>query len=495
MTESFTSLSPALAWQTLPATLWDEAAARHLLQRIGFSATPEAVARAVRNGPVTTIEQCFVQMPAFPKPGPVANLEAEGPDMIRRIQRGEGEEKRQAAQEARERSREALLDMTLKWLQLAARPENSAAEKWLLFLSDVWVVSIEKVKNAALIYQHQDILRNFALGSAVDLAKAMSRSPAMIVYLDLQQSKRDAPNENFARELFELFTLGEGNYSETDIKQAARAFTGYRQLQGRFIYQPRQHDTGEKTVFGHSGNYGGDDVIDLVFQKKAAGTFLPKEMVRFYLSDTPLPVTHTDALGAAWAHDGYDLRRLAVKFFSSRAFFAGDFRENFIKSPVQFYLGLLQDFDLSVAPVQRRVIGALRQMGQLPFDPPNVRGWIGGRAWINSATLAVRRQVIEAMLRPINEEALNADEVAALSAERAQGIKNFTLDENLVNEWSQLPAAEATARLFARVLPGRTDDAVRAQVTEFLTQGNARPRVAVRLALGALLESPYYQLC
>jgi hypothetical protein len=130
-------------------------------------------------------------------------------------------------------------------------------------------------------------------------------------------------------------------------------------------------------------------------------------------------------------------------------------------------------------------------MGQLPFDPPNVRGWIGGRAWINSATLAVRRQVIEAMLRPINEEALNADEVAALSAERAQGTKNFTLDENLVNSWSELSAAEATAKLFARVLPGRTDEAVKAQVTEFLAQGSARPRAAVRLALGALLESPY----
>jgi len=435
-------------------------------------------------------------MPAFPKPALIAELEKDGPDLVRRLMKNEDEQDRKMAQkDARERSREALLDMTIKWLQLASRPENSPAEKWLLFLSDVWVVSIEKVKNSALIFQHQAILRQHALGSAPALARAMSRSPAMIVYLDLQQSKRDAPNENFARELFELFTLGEGNYTEDDIKQAARAFTGYRQRAGEYIYVRRQHDPGAKTVFGQTGNYSGDDIIDLVFKKKPASSFLPKELARFYLTDTPLPATYTDALGAMWAQSGFELQRLIQLFFCSRTFYASDFRGNFIKSPVQFYLGLLQDLDLSVAPIPRRVIGALRQMGQLPFDPPNVRGWVGGRAWINSATLATRRQVIDALLHPINEAALNADEVRELTAARKEGITNFTLTDSQLKEWSKLSPAGSAAQLLARSLPGADDPALRSHLEKFIADGQAKPAPTLRTALGALLESPGYQLC
>lgn len=494
MPEKLSTLSPAEAWQPLPAAQWDEAAARHLLQRIGFSATPVETVRALKDGLQPTLKRHFGQMPAFAKPKLIAELEADAPELMQRMKQGDPEQKRRAAQDARERSREALGEMTIKWLDQASRPEFSPAEKWLLFLSDVWVVSIEKVKNAALIHQHQDILRRFALGSAQNLAKAMSRSPAMIVYLDLQQSQREAPNENFARELFELFTLGEGNYSEADIKQAARAFTGYRQRAGEFVYNPRQHDAGRMTVFGHSGHYTGDDVIDLVFRQKAAGTFLPKEMIRFYLSDTPLPAAYTDALGEAWARDSYSLRDLAINFFSSRAFFAEEYRGNYIKSPVQFYLGLLQDLELRVAPLPRRVLGALRQMGQMPFDPPNVRGWVGGRAWINSATLAVRRQVINALLSPLNEDALNGDEQHALATARADGVTHFTLGPEQFKPWSRLPSDQAARQLLARALPGRPADPLADRLEKFLERGATRPEATVRAALAALLESPDYQL-
>ncbi len=495
MGQNQASLNAAEAWQPLPVAEWNEAAARHFLQRVGFSATPAELARTLQDGPAKTLERYFAEMPAFAPPPLVTGLRTEGLELYRRMNQGAPEQKRRAQQDARERSREALLDMIIKWLQLAARPENSPAEKWLLFLSDVWVVSIEKVKNAALIYQHQDLIRRRALGSAVDLAKTMSRSPAMVVYLDLQQSQREAPNENFARELFELFTLGEGSYTENDIKQAARAFTGYRQRQGEFLFARRQHDEGSKTIFGHTGDFNGDDVMDLVFQKKAASTFLPGEMVRFYLSDTPLPAAYIDSLGSIWARSGYDLRRLILTFFSSRVFYAADFRGNFIKSPVQFYLGLLQDLDLNVTPIPRQVVGPLRQMGQLPFDPPNVRGWIGGRAWINSATLAARRQLIDALLHPLNQAALNADDTLALNAAASGGITHFTLDEDRLRTWAGLPSAETAGQLLARSLPGRNDPNLRTRIESYLQRGAARPEAAVRTALSALLESPDYQLC
>ncbi|MBI2814078.1 MAG: DUF1800 family protein [Opitutae bacterium] len=490
-------LNATEAWQPLPAAEWNEAAARHLLQRIGFSAHPVELPRALQDGPVRTVERYFAKMPALAKPVQIANLEKEGPALYRRISSGSAEEKRLAQQEARERSREALFDLTIKWLTVASRPECSPAEKWLLFLSDVWVVGVDKVKNSALIYQHHDILRRHALGGAVDLAKAMSRSPAMIAYLDLQQSKPEAPNENFARELFELFTLGEGNYTENDIKQAARAFTGYRQRQGEFALVQRQHDNGTKTVFGHTGRFTGDDVIGLVFKQKAAGTFLPKEMIRFYLSETALPAGHTDALGAWWAGERYDLRKLAVKFFSSRAFFAPPFRDGYIKSPIQFYLGLVQDLGLSVAPLARPLMGSLRAMGQMPFDPPNVRGWVGGRSWINSATLAARRQLILALLSPINEDNLNADEQLDLAASYADGVTNFTLDQARLAAWAKLPAADRARELVRTHLPVLSGSELEGQIAAFLQRSgqHSRPEAATHAALATLLESPNYQLC
>jgi uncharacterized protein (DUF1800 family) len=481
----------------LPASDWNESAARHLLLRVGFGAPPDELARVLQDGPTATLERYFAAMPQFPKPHLIAKLEADGPELIRQLANTDPLKKRQAAQVAQERSREALADLTIKWLQLASRPQNSPGEKWLLFLQDVWVVGIDKVKNSALIYDHQAILREHALGSNVALARAMSRSGAMIVYLDLQQSQKQAPNENFARELFELFTLGEGNYTENDIKQSARAFTGYRQRQGEFFFARNQHDAGPKTIFGQTGNFDGDGVLDLVFRQKAAGTFLPQEMVRFYLSDEPLPAAATDALGAWWAQEHYDLRKLLVKFFGSRTFFSPAYRGNFIKSPIQFYLGLAQDLDLSVVPLPRQLIGALRLMGQMPFNPPNVRGWVGGRAWINSATLAARRQLIQGLLQPINEEALNGDEQIDLAAAYADGVSNFTLDEKQLAAWAKLDASERARRLIRLCVPQRSGTELEPQLTAFFARSaqHTPGPDATREALATLLESPPYQLC
>lgn len=495
MATALRSLSPQEAWQPLPAAEWDEAAARHLLRRLGWSATPAETARALQDGPAATLKRYFSHPPAFPKPALIAQLEADGPDLMRAMNRGDPEQRRLARQDAQERSREALADMTVQWLQLAAKPENAPFEKWCLFLQDVWVVGIEKVKNSALIYQHQDWIRRTALTTAPLLAKAMSRSPAMVMYLDLQQSKAEAPNENFARELFELFTLGEGHYTENDIKQAARAFTGYRQVAGKFVFQRRQHDTGTKTVFGHTGDFDGDGVIDLVFRQKAAGSFLPREMVKFYLSETPLPTEYTDALGTWWAGHDYKFGQLLGAFFSSRLFYAEEFRGNFIKSPLQFYLGLTQDLGLTPAPLARQVIGALRAMGQMPFNPPNVRGWVGGRNWINSATLAARRTVANALLNPLNEATLNADELFELDVAATNGIANFTLSPERLEAWAKLPPADAAQTLLALALPSRHDPALAEQLSSFLARGNGAPRARVRTALATLLESPDYQLC
>ncbi|HEY5550971.1 MAG TPA: DUF1800 family protein, partial [Opitutaceae bacterium] len=216
-----TTLSPSQAWEPLPVSEWDEAAARHLLRRVGFSAVPAQVAQALGLGADETLNRMFASVPAFSKPLAVRRVEERTPGLVEKIR--SGGDRREITRELREMSREALFETMIQWFRIAGDSRASAFEKWAFFLGDVFVVGAEKVKSAPMIYDHHALVRRNALGKFPDLAKSVSRSPAMIVYLDLQQSRRDSPNENFARELFELFLLGEGNYTEQDIKEAARA--------------------------------------------------------------------------------------------------------------------------------------------------------------------------------------------------------------------------------------------------------------------------------
>lgn len=492
-----TLLSSSEAWQPLPATSWNADAVRHLLRRTGWTARPDDVAQALREGLAPTLERLFpTAPPRLPKPESIAELEAAVPTLTEQARNASGPERQRLQKELRDKSATALQDLSLAWLGYAATPGREAVAKWTHFLSDIYVVSQEKVKQTGLVYAHQDILIQQGLGRAPALTKAVSRSPAMIVYLDLQDSRRDAPNENFARELFELFTLGEGNYSEDDIKEAARAFTGYRQRLGEVRVVERQSDLGPKTVFGRRGRFDGDAVIDLVYEQPAAATFLPRELVRSYLTDTALPADLLESLGATWRQSGFDLRQLALRFFGSRLFFAPEFRGGLIKSPAQFYLGLLQDLQLEVAPLPRQVLGPLRQMGQMLYQPPNVRGWVGGRSWINSSTLAARRQLVQGLFSPLNESLLNADDVRALNAARANGRTRFVVGDELLGDFAALEPDQLAERIVQQFLPVAVDKAYVQAIRDFAAADDrSRGADRARAALAAVLQSSEYQLC
>lgn len=491
-------LDPREAWKPLPASAWNLELASHLLRRTGWAARPDDVARAVREGLPATLNRLFPAVPP-PLPKPVflehvsartAKLRTEKRDVT------DPDTRRLIDREERELERAGGVEFTLKWLQAAADPSRSAYEKWLFFLSDVYVVSMEKVYRAEWMFEHYDILRRNGIGRAPDLAKAVSRSPAMIRYLDLDRSSRRAPNENFARELFELFTLGEGNYTEDDIKQAARAFTGYRYTQKGFELRERERDTGSKTIFGRTGNFSGDEVIDLAFTQPAAAAFLPAEMTRFYLTERGLPPEFLAPLADSWRGSGHNLRELCLRFFGSTAFYHPSFRANYIKSPVQFYLGLVQDLGLDVLPLQRTTLQPIRQMGQNILQPPNVRGWVGGRLWINSSTLAARRQLAQTLCTPLDEDRLNADERLELLGARDAGLHRFTVDEERIRAFTALGPQGITDRLCDYFLPTRVTDFYRDTLVDYLEKGLADDFEAqARRATIAVLQSPEYQLC
>lgn len=490
----------AALWEPLPVGEWNDEAARHLLRRTGWAARPDAVERAVKEGLPGTLDRLFPSAPvSFPKTPLLLKLEEDYPELRQKARQSTGLARRAAQRDLRERANAAIQEFRLEWLQVAATPENAAFAKWVLFLSDVYVVSAEKVRHAGFIWTHFDTLGRHAFDAAPKLTKAVSRSPAMAMYLDLAQSNKTAPNENFARELFELFVLGEGHYSEQDIKEAARAFTGYRvdPFTGEFRFEPRRHDARVKTLWGAKGAFSGDEVIDLAYQQPAAAVFLPRELARFYLTGEALSPDIFAGLADRWREQGYSLKALTRDFFGSRMFFAPEYRGNFIKSPIHFYLGLLQDLSLSVPPLPRFTSNRLRQMGQQLFQPPNVRGWIGGRAWINSSTLAARRQVVQQLFAPIREEALNADERAALDKARQSGVRNFTVSDDWLEGFAAKPVDEATASMITRFLPGETDPELERALQKFVEGRHEPAHRAARFgtALRALLQTPAYQLC
>lgn len=468
------------------------------MRRIGFAALPSQVDETLRRGLRPSVERFFASVPPFPTPEAIARLEEDTPDFAFRLRNAAPEERQRLQREARERSQHALNDLTVRWLALAARPDFAPMEKWGLFLSNVFVVAADKVRNTALLFAHHQLLRERSLGLYPDLAKAVSRSPAMIVYLDLQQSRRAAPNENFARELFELFLLGEGNYTEQDVREAARAFTGYRQAAGRFRFVAREHDNGSKTIFGRRAPFTGDQVIELAFAQPAARTHLPRELIRFYLTDRPLAAPYLETIGDWWTGTGFDLRQLAVRFFTSRLFFDPAFRGNSIKSPLHLYLGLVQDLGLDVAPLPRRLLPFFRQMGQVPYAPPNVRGWVGGRLWINSSTLAARRALVESLFAPFDETQLNADEARDVAAARAAGRQHFAVTDERLAQLAERSPEAIVQRFTEFFLPLPVAPAYRAALHDHLAAGQREGRVApdrVRSATVALLQSPEYQLC
>jgi uncharacterized protein (DUF1800 family) len=470
--------------------------ARHLVRRFCFGAPPELVEKAYEMGPASFVR---AQLSSPPPDWEVPYL-----DIVRSGTRELQLEIRAAAddvarQELRnlenQRDRRALLEAQIQWLHRARQPNEAARENWVSFLSNVFVISTNRVRNSVWVNQYFETLRMKGVESLESLAFAVFEEPAMLEYLDTQRSNQRHPNENFPRELFELFLLGEGQYTESDVLEAARAFTGYRHSYGQFGLDQRQHDQSEKTVFGETGNFDAYDVIRLTLRQPGAETFFPMQLARHYLSDNLLPRELFEPLGRAWARRNYDFLWLAETFFSSGLFYQERFVGNLIKSPLRFYLGLLSDLDLQIMPWPGESLNRLRQMGQPVWTPPNVRGWVGGPAWINSSTLNGRRIFAQRVFQRVNEDDLNADDLERLIfyRERSEGPLFFQpgqimslsrgksprrLGEDLIERWLAHPASKRWIPLLEKQL-GLSDEP---------------PADRVRTALTALFQSPDYQL-
>ena len=374
---------------------WDFSKAAHLLNRAGFGGSPEQIETLREAGFPNAVEQLLDgpdDLLAFPKPAwAVPQNMAEMRSAMMMLPPDEMKMKRKEMQKD---YRGQLLDLVTWWLTRMRDTPNPLREKLTLFWHGHFATSFAKVKQPYLMWLQNETLRQNALGNFRQMAKAMSRDPAMLVWLDTRESKKEHPNENFSRELMELFTLGIGNYTEDDIQQSARAFTGYRidPVDESFRYAPFQHDDGEKKFFGQTGPFNGDDIIDLIVKNPACPRFITRKIWEFFVDDDPNPGV-LEAIAWNFQRNDFAIRPLMREIFQSAAFYSPDVIRAQIKSPVQWLVQTSKELEINIPP-GLLAMNALRQMGQVPFLPPNVKGWDGGKSWITTSTLLFRYNLL-----------------------------------------------------------------------------------------------------
>jgi hypothetical protein len=466
-------LDPAEAWAPWEPSAgdpWDRKWAGHLYRRAAFGASWSDLQAALDAGPGAAIDRLLAG--------------GEGQEEFDRLM---DELSPEAPQFQPQEGNEVGLQEW--WLHRMIHTTHPLRERMAAFWHNHFATSILKVRQPGLMRQQNVLIRKHALGKFGPFLLEMSRDPAMLVWLDSNSNARGKPNENYAREVMELFALGVGHYTEADVREAARAFTGWHTDGRKFTFNRFQHDDGKKAVLGQTGDWDGGDVVRIVLEQPAAARFLVRKLYRYLISegDAP-PDTLLEPLAARYRASGYDTADLVAAMLRSRLFFSDHAFRQRVKSPVEYVVGMLRSLEARAdpspensPPQQPRLMDGL---GQALFAPPNVKGWAGGEAWLNSATLLARHNLAWKVVQgtpgligvTTNPPAL----VRKYASRRdAEGLVNFLLD------------------LLLQPAEGEVDARVREKLVDFLAQGRpsaAPPERRLRETTHAVLLMPDYQL-
>jgi uncharacterized protein (DUF1800 family) len=373
-----------------------------------------------------------------------------------------------------------IVDGQALWLVRMLYTQRPLQEKMALFWHNHFATGVQKVRDPGMMYQQNELFLTQGLGKFDDLLAGVARDPAMIFWLDNNTNRKGHPNENWGREVMELFTIGIGNYTEQDVKENARAFTGWSATRtGTFQFLPRQHDDGVKTVLGHTGNLDGADVLPILAGLRQTGQFLARKMWRWFVNDTPSSAG-VERLADVYMQSGHDLSAMLRALFLSPDFQDEANYYQTVKSPPEFIIGVLKLIGAGSAlrdnltlPLVRSLARACDAMGMVLFNPPNVGGWPGGRTWINPGTYFARTTWVEQVL---NAQAGGGPLADVPGLVRAAG---WTGADAIVDGMLDLALQTAPADL-------------RASLISYLG-GNTSP-LKLYGALRLLLCSPAYQL-
>lgn len=381
----------------LDATEWDAAKAAHLLRRAGFGGSPTEVDRLVALGGEAAVNELIdYQRIPFNIAPPLLD-----PILIEEESRAEllllSEAERQAYIQKRQmEERQGAEEVRLWWIERMARTPRPLEEKMTLFWHGHFTSGMREVKRCLFMKEQNDLLRTRCLDNFRDLLIGISRDRAMLVYLDNARNEKITPNENYARELLELFTLGVGNYSEGDIKAAARAFTGWGFNREGFVFRKGSHDFGEKTFLGQKGEFDGEEIIDLILKSPKCAQFLARNLLEFFCRPKPDDAL-VRALAAEIRKQNYELKPVLRTLLRSEAFYSAASRGALVKSPTELIIGSARALETPAnnLPAVERALAAL---GQQLMQPPNVKGWDGGPKWINTATVFNRYNFVSQLI-------------------------------------------------------------------------------------------------
>ena len=404
---------------------WTAHRAAHLLERAGFGATPEQIARFASLTPQQAVNELVDyesidagdQKP-FEESGiwdagmdPFPPSRAEAVRLARERGEGLGEK---VLPEGSPRRLQPVVDkffysltannietqrLGLWWANRMLTTKRPLEEKLTLFWHGHFATGQNKVRDYRMMLRQNQMFREHASGSLRDLLVGILKDPAMLVYLDNGENVKDHPNENFGRELLELFTMGVGNYSERDVREAARAFTGWTNNVLEFKFDRDQHDFGDKTFLGRTRDFNGDAIIEVILEQPVTGEFVAGKLYRHFVREDLGNAVKLE-LGRTFRNSGYQLKPVLKQMFLSRDFYSPASVGTQIKSPVHLVVSTYKKMGLREVPTIPdfgRMTGGL---GQTLFEPPNVAGWAGGRTWITPSTLLQRGNLFRDVLFP-----------------------------------------------------------------------------------------------
>ncbi len=398
----------------------------------------------------------------------------------------------------REQSREDLKNLNIHWLEEMINNEAQLREKMSLFWHGHFAC---RVINSYFQQELLQTIRENALGNFKDMLRAVSKSPSMISFLNNQQNRKKKPNENFAREVMELFTMGRGNYTETDIKEAARAFTGWGfNLKGEFEFRKFQHDDDKKTVLGKTGNFDGDDVLNILLEQKQTAKYITKKIYRYFVNDKA-DDAKVDWLSNRFYQNDYDIKKLLEDIFTADWFYEEKNIGTKIKSPIELLAGIRRLLPMEMENDQAQILFQ-KTLGQILFYPPNVAGWPGGKTWIDSSSLMLRLRIPQILsandimdIMPKTDD----DVQGGMMEMAAKKLKDVTKGGTAKIDWSlaaaifeKIPREKLLQKITDTLL--QTKGHVPDTLLEKYVNSENRENF-IKSAIVNLMSTPEYQLC
>ncbi len=394
------------------------AEARHLLMRAGFGGTPEQIRTLAAWGPERAVEHLLDcgATDAYGWPGenefdgtiikPLKQVEQREFKRARETQDEDTVARfRERRQKMQREDRKQAKEVQRWWLGRLIESPRPLEEKMTLFWHGHFATSYRKTENSYHMFQQNQLFRSHALGNFGSLLHAIIHDPATLKYLDNIMSSKEEPNENLARELMELFSLGEGNYAERDIREGARALTGYTYRGNDFLYRRGRHDTGVKRILGKSGALDGDGFVMAILEQRVCAEFIASKLYRFFVGEIPEGKGQAAQgvrrfvrrMAGTLRGSKYAVRPMMRELLLSEHFYDAEHRLTKIKSPAELVIGAIRSLRTPTRSLDI-LNEAMKLMGQSLFMPPSVKGWDGGRAWINTSTLYVRQNVMTYLL-------------------------------------------------------------------------------------------------